>query len=500
MHPAATDEEAAEFARSLSGDDLLEFNRLSVAQGSIAGGQASRGSHPDDFDRMSPQPVAAAPSTPTAGRLPDSFIRQAVDASYRSSQTAASRIAIHSRSHDHDCSLEALQGGLLLRDGFTLDDEMFGRGEAAALLRRDGVRGNWLSDINRGRNSAAAQRARDNAHRYASTSLVDICREALRLSNRSIPHDQDDMIRRALSTATLSAIFSTSINMQILQAYLGLEDSTRGWCSEADIDDFKPVDRGRLTKASGMGKLARGAEARQIEFGDAVESYKIARYAGQFTIDEQDIIDDTLGGLSEHTPKELGELAAELRPNLVYAILLANANMRDGKTLFHADHGNLETSAALAALTLKTAKANMALQTENGRQISNAMRYLIVPENLEFTASQLVNSAELRNQSTSSHDGTANPHRGQFEVRHDPRLDNGVTDPDTGQTHSGSETTWFGASGRHGIEVGYRRGTGRAPRIDTFALTGARWGIGWKCNMDLGAKAIDWRGLQKATA
>lgn len=424
-------------------------------------------------------------------------------------------IGIISRSHDADCTLEALQGGLLLRDGFNLDDQIFGRREAAAMLRREGVRCGWLNNLvarsaggTRLRTVGeedpmdAFERARDNAHRYSSMSLVDFCREGLRLAGRTVPDDRDDMIRRALSTATLSAIFSTSINMQILQAYLGIEDSTRGWTYEAEVADFKTNDRGRLTKASGLKKLARGAEAQQIEYGDAVESYKIARYAGQFTVDEQDIIDDRFGGLSEHTPRELGELAAELRPNLVYAILLANANMRDGKALFHADHGNLETSAALAAGTLKTAKANMAVQTENGRSIRNVMRYLIVPENLEFTARQLVNSSELRNQTANSHDGTANPHQGQFTVVSDPRLDNGVTDPDTGTTHAGSETTWFGAAaaGRTGIEVGYRRGTGRAPRLDTFMLTGARWGMGWKCNLDIGAKAIDWRGLHKSTA
>jgi len=428
------------------------------------------------------------------------------------------QIGIISRSHDGDCTLEALQGAMLLREGFALDDAMFARREASAMLRRDGVRGAWLNNLAAatagGRFIARVaggtepdpmerfERARDMSHNFASLSMVDFCREALRLANRPVPHDRDDVIRRALSTATLSAIFSTSVNMQILQAYLGIADSTRGWVTEADVNDFKVNDRGRLTKASGMKKLARGAEAQQIEYGDAIESYKIARYAGQFTIDEQDMIDDSFGGLSEHTPRELGELAAELRPNLVYAILFANANMRDATPLFHADHGNVETSAALAAGTLRTAKANMATQSENGRSIQNAMRYLIVPENLEFTARQLVTSAELRNTTANTQDGTANPHQGQFQVVPDPRLDNGVTDPDTGTKYAGSETTWYGAAAanRNGIEIGYRRGTGRAPRMDTFMLTGARWGMGWKCNMDIGGKAIDWRGLHRATA
>lgn len=433
----------------------------------------------------------------------------------RPQAVAGGHVGIHSRGHETDCTLEALQGALLLREGFALDDQMFARREASAMLRREGVRGAWLHSLaSRGGTMIARvagsqpdpseqfERARDRAHDFAGFSMVDFAREALRLANRQIPTDQDDMIRRALSTATLSAIFSTSVNMQILQAYLGIEDSTRGWVYEADLPDFKQVDRGRLTKASGLKKLARGAEAQPIEYGDAIESYKIARYAGQFTIDEQDFIDDSFGGLSAHTPKELGELAAELRPNLVYAIMFANAAMRDTVALFNSAHGNLETSAALDATTLKTAKANMACQTENGRSIQNAMRYLIVPENLEFTARQLVTSSELRQSGGAATTGTANPHQGQFQVVSDPRLDNGVTDPDTGTVHSGSETTWYGAaaSGRNGIEIGYRRGTGRAPKMDTFMLTGARWGMGWKCNMDIGGKALDWRGLHKATA
>ena len=492
MRPDADDEMAEVFSRELAMNDLLEFNRLGSAAGDVTMGAVGTVSNDGN-----PQ------------------IQAQIDASiarHRANEQRPSAPAIHSRSHSNDCTLESLQGGMLLRHGFALDNEIFGRREASAMLRRDGVRGTWLNQlVMRGQAHIAAgqndpfanfERARDQAHRYESYSMVDFARESLRLSNRSIPEDRDDMIRRALSTATLSAIFSTSVNMQILQAYLGIEDSTRGWVYETDVKDFKQIDRGRLTKASGMKKLARGAEAQQIEYGDSIESYKIARYAGQFTIDEQDFIDDTFGGMSEHTPNELGELSGELRPNLIYSIMLANAAMRDSVALFHANHGNLETSSALGALTLKTAKANMSTQTENGRALSNSMRYLIVPENLEFTARQLVTSGELRNQSTSSQDGSANPHQDQFTVVSDARLDNGVTDPDSGTAYSGSETTWFGAAagGRCGIEVGYRRGTGRAPKMDTFTLSGARWGLGWKCNMDIGGKATDWRGLHKCTA
>ncbi|TWU66460.1 hypothetical protein [Crateriforma conspicua] len=429
--------------------------------------------------------------------------------------TGGGHVGIISRSHEGSCTLEALQGAILLRDGFSLDDDMFRRREAQAMLRRTDVRAGWITrvaqhnggDIERADRDNGQydllQRSRDEAHRFAGYRMLDFAREAIRLSGRQVPDDETDMIHRAMSTAALTAVFSTSVNMQILQAYLGIDDSTRGWCFEnMNVPNFMKQERGRLTKASGMKKLARGgAEANPIEFSDETEEYKIARYAGQFTLDEQDFIDDSFGAMSPHTTIELGELAGELRPDLVYSILIGNPDMRDGKALFHADHGNLETGAALGESSLETARANMVLQVENGRSIRNSMRYLIVPESLDFTARRLINSSETRQASTTTAVGTSNPHHKRFDVRSDPRLDNGVTDPDSGTFHAGSTTNWFGASARvtHGIEVGYRRGTGGAPRMETFVLTGARWGMGWKCNMDLGAKAIDWRGLHKST-
>lgn len=420
--------------------------------------------------------------------------------------TSGGNVGIHVQQ---GVTLEALQGAFLLREGFALDDEIFRRREADAMLRRDGASGSWLHELARGADqlpenrAGELQRARDESHRYSSMNMLDFARAALRLAGRTVPDNVDDLIHRAVSTATLTAVFSTSVNMQILQSYLGIEDSTRGWCFETDPADFKKIERGRLTKGTGLKKMARGGSPADITFGDETEEYKLGRYAGHFVIDEMDFIDDSFGATSPHTTRELGELCAEVRPNLVYSILLANAAMRDSVALFHATHGNLKTSSALSADTLRIAKASMAQQTENGRSIRTAMRYLLVPEALDFTGRQLVTSAELYQTGGAAVNGTANPHRGAFTVVSDPRLDNGVTDPDTGAVHAGSETTWYGAAaaGPHTIEVGYRRGTGRAPRMETYAITGKDgWGMGWKANMDIGAKAIDWRGLHKATA
>ncbi|MEP1644359.1 hypothetical protein, partial [Rhodopirellula bahusiensis] len=407
--------------------------------------------------------------------------------------------AAHSRSSVTGITVADLQAGLLVREGFELDDKMFQRREARAVLGRTDVQAGWLTKPHTEDTSPDIRRALDEGHHHAGHSLVDICRMSLQASGRQVPHDQGDMIHRALSTASLSAVFSTSVNMQIIQAYLGVEDTTGGWTSSTDTNDFKTMERARMTKASGMKKLARGGTPNPIEFGDEIESYKLARYAGKFEICEEDIIDDRFGGMSDHTPRELGEMAAELRANLVFAILLANKNMRDGKALFHVDHRNLLAN-ALALSGLDAMKVGMRTQTENGRNIRNAMRYLIVPEQLDFRARQLMSSAEVRNAASTSQEGTANPLQNRFQIVADPRLDNGVIDPDTGDEYAGSATSWYGAAaaGSNSIEVAYRTGTGRAPRMSTYMLPGDRYGMGWKCDLDIAAKAIDWRSMSKS--
>jgi hypothetical protein len=52
-----------------------------------------------------------------------------------------------------------------------------------------------------------------------------------------------------------------------------------------------------------------------------------------------------------------------------------------------------------------------------------------------------------------------------------------------------------GEEGAKTIEVGYRRGTGRAPTIRSFVLDKGQWGLGWDINFDIGAKALDYRGM-----
>lgn len=406
--------------------------------------------------------------------------------------------AVISRSHERDCTVEALQGAMILRARGRLDHPSYQSPQAAALRLPA-----WLRA---GLNTDQRQRAMEAAHRFGSMSMVDLCREACRLNGASAPYERTELIQAAFSSGgSLTNVFTTNVNAVLLVSYMESVDTTQGWVSEADVADFKTQDRPRVLIGEGLTKLPRGGEADHTSLTDVNEAYKIARYARQFVIDEQDIVDDNFSVFSD-TPVRFGQAAARLRPDLVYAVLISNPTLTaNSLALFHSTNGNLLTSAALAAAKLKAAASAMRLFRESSTNLNLMPTHLIVPPTLEFTAYELVNSTENIIAGTAgavTERGNVNTlQRLGLTVVSEARLENGVTNPADSSAQSGSASTWWLASNQaHTIEVGYLRGTGRAPQVRSFVLDRGKWGMGWDVNMDIGVKALDWKGLIKNTA
>lgn len=379
---------------------------------------------------------------------------------------------------------------------------------AAGLLHRLGVdpsqvlaqRGMQRSADEAARRQAAARWA-EQGWSLRDCSAVDLCRHILRIAGVEAPAGRREMVRSAFSTTAFQGVFTTSAQALLLQSYESAPDVTAGWVSEKMVPNFKTNERTRLGLAGPLAKKVRGQAAEHLTLSDATESYKAARYARQFVVDDQDMLDDSLDAL-QTAPQIMGLLARNLRPELVFAVLLNNAALNaDSIALFHASHNNLDSGAgsALSAAALKVALAAMAAQRQNGQPLNLRGRYLIVPPDLEFTALQLVQSIEVRNtgDAAGTEFGTANVLRGRCEVRVAPYIDaTGFTDPDTRATLAGSATNWYlmAAAPWAPIEVGYVAGTGNQPQISSYALTDGQIGMGWTMWMDLGAKALDYRG------
>lgn len=408
---------------------------------------------------------------------------------------------VHIGSTSNDVTREALTVGLMQRAGVAIN------ANSGVQVTGNGGTRNTLT-------GEALDRAVTAGEQMRGMSLFDIARHACAIDAqngvpgalRTMPLNRDEMIRGAVSGSALSAIFTDSVNASMVRSYEDYPDSTQGLVRESTANDFKSHDRIAVGKTGALTRLARGGEADHTQIDTESESARIYRFAEQFSVDEQDIIDDRMDILSD-MPREMANAAARLRPDLVYYTLLKNAVMRDSVALFDAStHKNYgTTSTALAAGTLQAAIAAMAKQrytNADGKTVplNIAPKYLIVPQDLYFTAQVLLQSAERVIAADSG--GTYNPLRNMLEVRVDDRLGvAGVIDPITGTVQAGTATNWFLAADPNiarTIEVLYLGGQ-KSPTLRSFTFDQGRYGIGWDIKHDIGVKALDWRGLYKAT-
>lgn len=379
----------------------------------------------------------------------------------------------------------------------------------ASLIMRAGLP---MSRIPVSRNLIGDQRTQrqeqlaNMGERFESMSIYEICVESLRMAGVPDPYNRNERIRAAMttrsSTGSFSNIFSGLINAGLMEAYETFPDTSRAFCIETDVNDFKTNERYLVGKGSGLEKIARGEEAPHHSYGDSKESYNIGRYGKQMVFDEQDVIDDNLQVFTE-TPIEIGQAAAQLVPDLVYYLLGSNPTLNaDSTALFHNDHNNT-ASDALALAAIASGRAAIATQAQDGRNLNLAPTHIIAAQALWATLNQLLHSMEVRTSealtSGGAQFGTANPLRGlNLQPIVESRIDNGVTDPDSGGTVAASSTAWYMvAAKRNTIEIGFLKGTGRRPQMRSFVLDQGKWGIGWDIKHDVGAMVRDYRALYR---
>jgi hypothetical protein len=356
------------------------------------------------------------------------------------------------------------------------------------------------------------ERMTEDRRELGTYSLMELCREIIRTERRTMPTDRDEIIREAMSTPTLSYAFTSNVNARVLSKYDQADDSTRGWVLEVDENDFKTNDLIMLGRFSANGTivLPRGKTAPHGQFSDSREQYKLHRYAAQFVIDEQDIIDDRLS-VFQAVPDAMGDYFATIRPDLVYSILLANGTLADSGSLFNntatttaGGHANL-TTAVLGADGLKAGLTAIQKQREGKVPLNLRGRHLVIPADLEWKALELMNSTTIVLAGTAgsvTERGSANVvSSSRLNIHVDDRIGAaGCTDPLTGTAYTGLATNWFLATdpGRT-IQVGYLAGKGRRPYMRRRMLDAGQYGMGWDICLDIAAKAVDFRGLHKST-
>lgn len=211
---------------------------------------------------------------------------------------------------------------------------------------------------------------RDRSNPFNGATLMDFARAALDLSGiQSRGMDKREVVGAAFthSTSDFPILLENVMHKTLLTAYATALDTWTRFCKTGDLSDFRPHGRYRTGSFGNLDKKTENNEFKNKSISDALkESITLGTKGNIININREMIINDDLGGFLDLL-MQMGRAAKRTVESDVYALLLSNPKMSDGKTLFHADHGNLGTASAVTMAAIEAGRVSMAKQKDIGK-------------------------------------------------------------------------------------------------------------------------------------
>lgn len=320
----------------------------------------------------------------------------------------------------------------------------------------------------------------EQAREFVGRSIVELARSCLEAGGMStIGENAGTIVSRALhTTSDFPALMVSYSNVTLQQSYGAIPSPLKQLGNRTIAQDFRPMTFLRLSDLPELKKVNEHGEFTRGTIGEATETYKLDTYGRIFSITRQLLINDNLGAIARGL-QSWGRKAAELESKLLRQALGSNPKMNDGKALFHADHKNLGTGAALTQQALEAAVLQMRKQVDmSGEYAGVNPRFLLVPGDLEFVARRLL--AEI----SPTTSGDVNPLAKQLTLVVDP----GLSDP----------AAWYLVASTaevDGLDYAYLAGQ-EQPFFDEHVGFNID-GVEFKLRHDFGAGFVDWRGWYK---
>jgi hypothetical protein len=320
------------------------------------------------------------------------------------------------------------------------------------------------------------------ARRYTYATPVDMAKELLTLRGEStMALSPASLVTRALhTTSDFPIILGDTVGRVLRDAYQAAPSGIRRLGRQTTARDFRAVNKIMLGEAPLLEKLSEHGEIKAGTMAEPREAYKVETWARKIGVTRQVLVNDDLGAFAD-LARRMGQAAAETEARILVTLLEAGSGngptMSDGKTLFHADHGNKAgTGAVISDATLSAAR--LALRTQKGiedRTIRVTPRNLLVPPALETTAEKWLASIAPATAAD------VNPFSGSLSLVVEPRLS--------------SATRWYVTADPgeiDGLEFAYLSGA-EGPQVESRS----GWdvdGVEIRVILDFGAGFIDHRG------
>lgn len=331
-------------------------------------------------------------------------------------------------------------------------------------------------------------RANLSANPFRGHKLLDLARASLdRAGVKTAGMGQMELVAAAFtqSTSDFPVLLENAMHKALQTRYARAAMTWRRFCKIGSVSDFRAHNRYRTGSFGSLDPVNELGEFINKTIPDGEKGSITADTKGNIiNLSRKTIVNDDLGafiGLSS----DLGWAAARTVEVDVYAMLGLNSGlgpvMADGKTLFHADHGNLTTGAAISMAAIDADRVAMASQKDVSGNDFLDLRpaVLLVPIGLGGTA-RSINEAQY-DPDTANKLQKPNIVNGLFrDIVDTPRL-------------SGTRRYLFADPEETPVlEVAFLDGV-QEPFLeqqDGFDVDGSRW----KVRLDYGTGATDHRG------
>jgi hypothetical protein len=279
-------------------------------------------------------------------------------------------------------------------------------------------------------------------------------------------------------------------NKLLMDAYTETPATWRSFAGIKSANDFKAHTGIRPSGASDLVELPPGGEVKHGSLKEAIYGFRVDTFARMISIDRRDIVNDDLS-LFDDTARSMGKAAMRSLSDLVYQVLLANAN-----SFFSAGNGNYDAGASTELMfsSLAAGIARMVSQRDaEHRDLDIRPRTLLVPPELQQTAKELLMSDFMQRASNDLPTGNALKNAVSLEV--EPRLSNAARFEGT------SAKAWylFAGPADAALIVAFLQGQ-QSPTVEFFGLDSEpnKLAVSWRVYFDYGAALADHRAAYKA--
>lgn len=221
-------------------------------------------------------------------------------------------------------------------------------------------------------NGVAALAIDLNGNMLRNASLLDIAKACLRRAGKN-PEGMDkrEIVGQAFQTTSdFPVLLENTMHKVLLQAYRTAPDTWSRFCKVGQVSDFRAHNRYRSGSLGVLLALNEHGEFKTITVPDGEKaSITASTKGGIIRISRQVIVNDDLDSLMDMA-MHAGRSAKRTIEADVYTLLGLNSGlgptMGDTYTLFHANHSNITTGAAISMAAIDADRVAMASQKDVG--------------------------------------------------------------------------------------------------------------------------------------